>query len=375
MVIQSMFMKKEETQFEEGVNIIDPKTEKEFLKVNLLETDEFKDKKYIGKVEKANMFLQQIPLIPNIQQNNLLKDAYKVVMPEGAVETMMKYKNGMLGTPLIGADGKIKAHCGLVKIDNVSLTPLMIFTAMSFITGQYFMAKIEKGLQCISKEVKNIIDLIYDEKESDAVTAYNFYEYIKRNLDFILSNESLKLSTLTNIQIINNKIYSNIMFYSKSINREINNLKNILIKSKFTNRRLNEVEELSTKFLDLITQQHLCFELFCIGKIYEMQISEVYDSKYCENLIYELNTIGNHIDKDIKSLITKSEDIFLEILKGAAIKGKEAISKYKHNSNIYSNKQVEFEKNKKGFIEGINSFNNENKKLKEFFVVGDSLYI
>ena len=150
MSIPSLFSKREETaSFQDEVTFVEPITNKEFLTVIQVENEEINNKKCIGNLTKVNMFMQQLPLAVNIAQNQINSNAYKVVFPEGAAGTLMKYKNGMLGTPLIGESGKISGHAGLVPVDSISLTPLMIFTAMSAITGQYFMAKINEGLESL----------------------------------------------------------------------------------------------------------------------------------------------------------------------------------------------------------------------------------
>lgn len=376
MSIPSLFSKREETaSFQDEVTFVEPRTNKEFLTVIQVENEEINNKKCIGNLTKVNMFMQQLPLAVNIAQNQINSNAYKVVFPEGAAGTLMKYKNGMLGTPLIGESGKISGHAGLVPVDSISLTPLMIFTAMSAITGQYFMAKINEGLESLTKDVKIIIDSIYDEKESDNFAAYNFYEYVKSNMQLILGNEVLKLSTLTNLQATNNKMYSNILFYSKGIKRNIKSITNVTSNSRFTGKRLSAMEEISRVVLELITQQHLSFELFCIGKVYEMQVAEIYDESYCKNVILELERVGQIIDTDVNILINKCEETLLEIIKSANVKGNEAVTKYKEDISMYKNKQLKFEKSKDSFIKNIISFKNESIKPKEFVVINDLLYV
>ncbi len=376
MSIPSLFNEQEQiVSFQDEVIFVEPRTNKEFLTILKVENEEINNKKCIGNLEKVNMFMQLLPLAVNIAQNQINSNSYKVVFPEGAAGILMKYKNGMLGTPLIGESGKISDHAGLVPVDTISLTPLMIFTVMSTITGQYFMSRINEGLEVLTKDVKNIIDLIYDEKESDNFAAYNFYEYVKINMELILGNECLKLSTLTNLQATNNKMYSNILFYSKSIKRKIKSITNVTSNSKFTGKRLSEMEDISKIILDLITQQHLSFELFWIGKVYEMQVAEIYDEAYCKNIISELERVGKVIDTDVKLLINKYEETLLEIIKGANIKGNEAVNKYKKDMLLYKNKQLNFEKNKNKFIKNIISFKNENIKPKEFLIVNDLIYV
>lgn len=359
--------------FKDEVRFLDPRSKKEFLTVMKVGNEEINNKKCIGSLAKVNMFMQQLPLAVNVEQSQIINNAYKVVFPEGASGKLMQYKNGMLGTPLIGENTQISGHAGLVPVENISLTPLMIFSAMSAITGQYFMAKIDEGLETITKSVKEIIDVIYDEKESDNFSAYNFCEYVKSNMQLILGNEVLKVSTLTNLQATNNKMCSNILFYSKSIDRKSNDIVNIPKKLNTTDKRLSEMDELSKIVFGLIRQQQLSFELLCIGKVYEIQVAEMYDEEYYKNIITELERVGKIVDSDVKRLIDKCEETLLQIIK-KAIKGDEAVTKFKESMEYYSDKQLEFEKIKNNFIKNIISFKDENIKAKEFIVVDDLIY-
>ena len=170
-------------------------------------------------------------------------------------------------------------------------------------------------------------------------------------------------------------MYSNILFYSKGIKRNIKSITNVTSNSRFTGKRLSAMEEISRVVLELITQQHLSFELFCIGKVYEMQVAEIYDESYCKNVILELERVWQIIDTDVNILINKCEETLLEIIKSANVKGNEAVTKYKEDISMYKNKQLKFEKSKDSFIKNIISFKNESIKPKEFVVINDLLYV
>ena len=133
------------------------------------------------------------------------------------------------------------------------------------------------------------------------------------------------------------------------------------------------MDELSKVVFGLIRQQQLSFELLCIGKVYEIQVAEMYDEEYYNNIISELERVGEIADLDVKKTIKECEETLLQIIK-KAIKGDDAVTKFKEAMEDYKNKQLEFEKIKNNFIENIISFKNENTKAKEFIIVDDLLY-
>ena len=203
---------KDNKNLDNSIEILDTNSNNSLINIQRVEDISIKNLKKINGMSRVNMLLQQLPLSTAISQNNALNGAFKVIVPEGATGTLMKYKNGLLGTPIIGENKKIVAHAGLEEIKSISLTPVMLFSAMSVITGQYFMSRIDESLSKIEKNVNEIIELIYDEKESDNLAIYNFFKYVNINLQTLIDNREMKIATLTNIQNYNNKLHSNILF-------------------------------------------------------------------------------------------------------------------------------------------------------------------
>lgn len=186
----------EQQQAENFLNFVSPFDSKPLLYIeSLTKNNEIHNTgklKPIGSSEKIMSFIQYLPLAQTIKQHEMLKGAYKVVFPEGAVGELMRYKNGLLGTPLVN-NGKIgNTHAGLLEIQNLSLTPVMVFTAMSTITEQYFMAKISKTIEEIFSDVKEMISMFLDDKEARNKAVYSFYNYIRDNFNVIVNNSDLE---------------------------------------------------------------------------------------------------------------------------------------------------------------------------------------
>ena len=358
-----------------NITFIEKETNHEFLQVIPDNNYDNQELIRVGDATKINMVLQQLPLVANIAQSKELQGAYKVVFPEGVTGTLMKYKNGLLGTPMVGEKGKTVAHAGLELLDaSKVLQPVMIFSAMSLVTGQYFMARIDKSLSTISKDVKEIIELIYDEKESDIYAIYDYYEYIKNNMDTIIENEPLKVAVLSNIELNNNKMNSNIKFYTKSIRRKIVELDNVDKDSIFTSKRLDKVEELENKIQKLMHQQSLCYELFCLGKIIEVKVAEIYNNNYYENTINEFKNLGKEIEENIDNLMKVSNDILLKTKKGAVLNQEKVLDKIFESNNKYKERKETLENNIASLINNINMFVLDSVKEKEFYVIGNDLY-
>ncbi|MDU6037451.1 hypothetical protein GND98_005110 [Clostridium butyricum] len=380
MSILSIFTKKKKTNTNELVEyndicFVEPMTNEKFL--SILPNSNYDKTKLnkIGQATKLNMFLQQLPLVANIAQSKAMEGAYKIVLPEGTVGKLMKYKNGMMGTPFIGENGKVAGHAGLVPLDaSKVLTPLMVFSAISAVSGQYFMARIDKSLSIISKDVKEIIELIYDEKESDMYSIYDYYEYIKDNMATIIENESLKISILSNIQLNNNKMNSNIKFYTKSIHRKINDLTTATDESIFTSKRLDRVQELNHEIEKLMNQQSLCYELFCVGKMLELKVAEIYNKEYQDNIIKDFEKLGKEIEVNIDKLMFGCKKVLTEIRDGAVLNESKVLDKMLESNEQYKERKETLNNNVSNLINNIKMFALESSKEKEFYVIENELY-
>lgn len=379
MSILSIFTKKKKNTNElveyNDICFVEPMTNEKFLSILPNSNYDKTQLKKIGRATKVNMFLQQLPLVANIAQSKTMEGAYKIVLPEGAVGKLMKYKNGMMGTPFIGENGKVAGHAGLVPLDTSKvLTPVMVFSAISAVTGQYFMARIDKSLSIISKDVKEIIELIYDEKESDMYAIYDYYEYIKDNMATIIENESLKISILSNIQLNNNKMNSNIKFYTKSIQRKINELNNATEESIFTSKRLDKVQELNHEIEKLMNQQSLCYELFCVGKMLELKVAEIYNEEYHDNIIKEFEKLGKEMEVNIDDLMLGCKKVLTEIRDGAVLNESKVLDKMLESNEQYKKRKQILNNNVSNLIKNINMFALESSKEKEFYVIENELY-
>lgn len=368
-------LNKKDINLDNIIEILDTNSNNSLVNIQRVEDISIKELKKINGMSRVNMLLQQLPLSTAISQNNTLNGAFKVIIPDGATGTLMKYKNGLLGTPIIGENKNIVAHAGLEEIKSISLTPVMLFSAMSVITGQYFMSRIDESLSNIEKNVNEIIELIYDEKESDNLAIYNFFKYVNINLQTLIDNREMKISTLTNIQNYNNKLHSNILFYSKSIKRLIKDLKSVTEDGLLAGKRLDKIQEIDNKMEEIEKQQHLCYQLLCIGKVCEIQIAECYDEEYYSNLIKDLTDIGEAIDKDINTLTEDVCSAMLEVLAKAKMAGKKSIDKFKENKRKNEEIQKQFEINCYNLLDKFEQFKLELDKQKELYVINEEVYI
>ena len=109
---------------------------------------------------------QQIPLVV---AGNSIADTYMLVFPKGIDGTLMSLKQGGMSTVLIGGDGKIAGTASLVEASNMTAL-FNAFSAMSIITGQYFLSKITSDLKMISLNLDKILEFLYGDKRAELLS-------------------------------------------------------------------------------------------------------------------------------------------------------------------------------------------------------------
>lgn len=362
------------------IDFISEYNKEQLLSIEILQDyDNNNLKNPIAIGSRVNALFQALPMAQVAHQNKIMEGAYKIVMPEGVGGKLMKYKNGLLGTPVIGANSKIQGHAGLEKISVPSINPAVIFTAMSFVTGQYFMAQINSSLKNISHDVKQIIKILLDDKKSRNYAIYEFYQEIINNMDIIFDNSDIRISYLTNIQSTLIDLRQNIKFYEKSIDDIIDekngNLYSV-INEKRTNNRINEANKKFSELRDFLTQRYFCLQLFVMGKILETQLAQIYDDIYIKRVIDDLEMSKSSADIYNKKIINTYKKVFTKIEEKNWIWSSEDILEKRDNIiKEIQNNNDNFIKNYKSTINGIYNFIQFNKRENTFIIDGENLYM
>ena len=123
-----------------------------------------------------------------------------------------------------------------------------------------------------------------------------------------------------------------------------------------------------------MNQQSLCYELFCVGKMLEVKIAEIYNREYYDNVINEFLKLGEELDISIYNLMNACETVLAETKKSAFINVDKVSEKILESSNQYRYRKNKLSSNVNSLIDSINIFLIDSCKEKEFYIIGDNLY-
>lgn len=126
------------------------------------------------------------------------------------------------------------------------------------------------------------------------------------------------------------------------------------------------MQKYESEVSELLVQQHICLELLLIGN--EMQLAQIFDDEYCNNLIDDLN-MHFIMSVDFNRRIINKYSGVLELIEQKAIFGKAKIQDQRKEFDKNFIKRVEdFEKNVENTIDTIKNFILFTKEDQEFIV-------
>lgn len=215
---------------------------------------------------------------------------YRVEFPSGIDGTMMKLKQGGLSTVLKGEEGKITGTASLIQVGEAGAkAALAVFSIMSLVTGQFFLAEINKKLGKISRSIDKILEFLYGDKKAELLAEISFTKYAYQNFLSISSYDQQKQATLIELQHAKLTALRGIEFYLGDM--EVSRNKQIDMNPYETQKDVFRAKDC----LDLSLQ------LYIISSVLEIYYSGNHDKDYLD-----------YVKNDIKDIERRSSNQVLE---------------------------------------------------------------
>lgn len=293
--------------------------------VNL--NDEKYTKLKLSPYQKSNMSLlfQQIP---NITAASAMSNAYIVSFPEGLPHTLMHLKNGQYATPIMGSKG-IVGSAGLIPLQTYAVL-LKAFSAMSVVTGQYFLTEINKKFELVNEKIDKIMNFLYGDKKAELISEISFVQYANTNYITIMAHDEQRVATIISLQNAKKTAMKDIEFYMSDLNSSI-----VSHPKDFDVNNSLQIKE----SLDLSLQ------LFIISSIMEVFYSQNFDKDYLSSVIDFATFYINKCEKRILSDFSKLK-VYLNENKSNLIK------------NVVNKQNTENDDKVEAIINSLNNGNN-----------------
>ena len=169
---------------------------------------------HLGQI---GMMFQQLPGLASHALS--YHGTYRVYFDKSlGVLQQAKQGDGFLRANVVqaGANNKIT---GQALLKSASMGPLVanaVFSALSMVTGQYFLSEINSKLSSIDKKVDGIRQFLEMEKISGLWANEEYLQQVVRDFKSIQENEYLKQATIIHLQQIRSDSLANTNFYASS---------------------------------------------------------------------------------------------------------------------------------------------------------------
>lgn len=237
---------------------------------------------------------------------------YTVSFPEGLPHTLTKLKDGGYSTALKSQDsGKFIGSASLHEVEGVT-SALQVFTAMSLVTGQYFLSEIHNDLRVINQKMDRILEFLYGDKKAELLSEIDFIRYAHANFTSIMQHSEQRSATIFSLQSTRKVAIKDIEFYIRDLGASVN----AEIKSE------RELRSYSDKAFQLYDSLNLSLQLYAVSSLLEAYYAQNTDACYLSGLEEGIFSYIDKCDKRALSyfsvMLAKTENMkaALPLMKG-----------------------------------------------------------
>lgn len=232
---------------------------------------DFTDKRRFTKLEPSQGqatqlcgLLQHLPAAVGAAE---MAQAYTVSFPEGLPHILTTLKQGGFSTVIRGENGKIAGTASLYSMGSEAAV-LGAFTAMSVVSGQYFLVQINKRLDAINQTVNSILDFLYGDKRAELLSELRFIQYAYQNYSSIMEHNHQRIATITSIQEAKKVAMKDMEFYLQDL-------------SSFVDEK-GKTEEVAVRAANLNKSLELTMQLYVMSSLLELYYAQNFDGCYVQ---------------------------------------------------------------------------------------------
>lgn len=235
--------------------------------VNLSNAQKFiKLKPTQGQKIQIGALMNQLPALMGVDS---LSKTMVLRFPDGVQGTLMQLKdNGGYTTTLKNPEtGKISGSAWMETATQQAIC-LGAFTAMSVVSGQYFLSQINSSLTQISSGLDKILEFLYGNKRAELLSEVNFIRFAYENYRSVMEHSEQRIATLISLQNAKKVAMKDIEFYLSDLS------------SIITDKKSGDISSTVPKMVRTKDCLDLSLQLYTMSNLLEVYYSENYDENY-----------------------------------------------------------------------------------------------
>jgi len=236
------------------------------------------------KIPPSDGLSRALGSVPQIASAIALNQSFRIVMPAGVIGNLMHLvkdpaMSGLLTTSVVGSGGRIVGTAGLASMSGF-VAPVIVWTILAFLTGQFFLVQIQRNTQAIFEELRNILYFLVAKEESDLGARIEFLHYVSTNFNALSRNSDMRISTLTNLQKINIESLAGLKLWTRNIERELEDISksvDLVKQNKDRKQNIDKVVNFVSETRQHINRALASWQCYSLGSILEIQMGSVFE--------------------------------------------------------------------------------------------------
>lgn len=250
-----------------------------------------------GQKMQMSALLQQMP---QAMAAGTLAGAYTVRFPAGLPHTLTALRQGGYGS-MISSGGEFVGSASFYPVA-AQAAALGAFTAMSAVTGQYFLSQINSELKIVNQKLDAILDFLYGEKKAELMAEISFVKYAHSNFSSIMMHDDQRAATIASLQAARKVAMKDIEFYMTDLDSTAAH------KAKDYADLCNYAEK-AMRIKDSIEMSR---QLYIVSCLLELYFSQNYEESYIDFMKANMEAYIQKSDTRILSGLSKFQTKFAD---------------------------------------------------------------
>lgn len=223
----------------------------------------------MGSVQKMRIsaLMQQMP---SVMASNALAQAYVVKFPQGLPHTLTALHQGGYGSMIL-QDGRFVGSASFYAMSTQAAL-LNAFSALSVVSGQYFLAQINSEIKMMNLKLDQILNFLYGDKKAELMAEMSFVRYAYENYASIMLHEQQRIATLASLQESKKIAMKDIEFYISELDATV----------CYKIKTYPELEEKIKKSFQMKESLTLSQQLYTMSGILETYFAQNQDKEYLD---------------------------------------------------------------------------------------------
>ena len=205
--------------------------------------------------------------LPAVMATGALSGCYMVQFPDGLPHVLTQLKQGGFSTMVKGENGRIAGTASLYSVE-AQAAVLGAFNAMSIVSGQYFLAQINRELETMNQNIDKILEFLYGDKKAELISEVSFVKSAYQNYSSIMEHEHQRFATLVSLQEAKKVAMKDIEFYMSDLDSTVNT------------KSGSDIVAWTDKIFQIKDCLELSIQLYSMSSLLEIYYSQNYDTKY-----------------------------------------------------------------------------------------------